>query len=141
MCCSIWSIWHCKNKRLHERKWFTSKETTLWVHQYLKEIRGEGLKKNTCVETSVSWVPPSSSDLKINFDASLDSHQGVSCSGVLVRNSHGKILVAQTTLHQGVGTPFTAKPLACRQAVRLGTQLDLAIIEEDARSVIKKMLI
>ncbi|KAK5770438.1 hypothetical protein PVK06_046588 [Gossypium arboreum] len=78
---------------------------------------------------------------KINFDAAFNRQRKESCSGLVVRNDKAEIICSKTTMHAHILYVFVAEAMVCLQAILLGLDLGLLVveIEGDARSVIQKL--
>ncbi|KAA3482988.1 reverse transcriptase [Gossypium australe] len=83
---------------------------------------------------------PPGQEIKINFDGAFDERSKSSASGVVVRNSSGRVLISRTTIHSGIMSAFAAEAVACRQATQITLDMNIEniIIEGDSLSVIKK---
>ncbi|MBA0648146.1 hypothetical protein Goklo_015920, partial [Gossypium klotzschianum] len=77
---------------------------------------------------------------KITFDAAFHKQSNRSCSGIVVRDSSGRVLNFTMRLNEHIPTDFETEAIACVQAAQL--RLDLGLgkveIEGNALSVIKK---
>lgn len=87
------------------------------------------------------WKPRQRNFLKINFDAGFNTRENKSCSGIVIRDGSGKVLCSQTKLHDKIPTLFAAEAMACFQAVKMGIQLGLSLVEIEGYSmaVIRKL--
>lgn len=80
------------------------------------EIEALVSKVSTCMGGRVVWSPAPDGRVKINFDAAFLQSQNKSCSGVVIRDTRGRILASKTVMHKEVGSPFAAEAFACLQA-------------------------
>ncbi|KAK5794953.1 hypothetical protein PVK06_036207 [Gossypium arboreum] len=89
------------------------------------------------------WRPPNPDFIEIKFDAAFKNHTKESCSDLVYRNSDGQVLGSRIILNRYIPSPFTAKALACLQAVQIGFNLGFrkVIIGGDAHSIIRKLQI
>ncbi|KAA3471387.1 reverse transcriptase [Gossypium australe] len=64
-----------------------------------------------------------------------DRHQ--SASGIVARNSEGKVLVSSTSFHEMVDSAFAAEAIACREAVQIeiNIQKEEIFVEGDSLSI------
>lgn len=60
--------------------------------------------------------------IKVNFDATFENHTKQSCSGLVVRNSNGRVIASKIIFNQHIPS-FATKDLACQQVVYLGNGL------------------
>lgn len=86
------------------------------------------------------WIPPPTTVVKANFDASFNQAESRSSTRVAFRDKKGEILVSAGFIHTQVRSVFEAKALACWDTVKLGVNLryQKLIVEGDYLSVIKK---
>ncbi|KAA3469656.1 reverse transcriptase [Gossypium australe] len=91
-------------------------------------------------DTENSWQRPPRQVVKINFDGAFDKDSHQSASGIVARNSEGKVIVSSTSLHEKVDSAFAAEAIACRDVVQLGInmQKEDIIVKGDLLTVIKK---
>ncbi|KAA3461736.1 reverse transcriptase [Gossypium australe] len=139
-CVALWAVWGDRNSRIHEKISKSGQQIARFILSYLKELNGvrEVTQKNAIIDTK--WRHPPAQTIKVNFDGAFDERSKVSASGVVVRNSSGRILISSTKVHRGILSGFAAEAVACRHAtqVALGINAEEIIIEGDALSVIKK---
>lgn len=84
------------------------------------------------------WRPPSTDMVKINADASFLKDKGLGCSGVIIRNYRGEVLLGLTrSFHSS--SSLQAEAVALRDAVNLVHNLDLGkvIFECDNLELVK----
>lgn len=64
----------------------------------------------------------------------------MSGSGLVVRDSVGRVLVSKSVLHDGVGSAFEAEALSCQEAIKLGLGMNRQriIFEGYSLTIIKK---
>ncbi|KAG8473015.1 hypothetical protein CXB51_034919 [Gossypium anomalum] len=138
-CCALWALWTDGNERLYEGKTQSAREISRFISSYLKEmddLEGSGLTRNVDITT---WVPPSGTTIKINFDRAFDKQRSQLASEVVARNGKGRLMIARLKLHENVGSTFAAEALACLCAIQTGIEMGLeTIIEGDALSIVKK---
>ncbi|MBA0879060.1 hypothetical protein Goshw_002251 [Gossypium schwendimanii] len=86
------------------------------------------------------WTHPQWESIKINFDGAYNQIQNRSTSGVVARDSGGKILLSCSEIHNGVLSAFAAEAIACRKAVQVGVDhgWQALIFEGDSLAIIKK---
>ncbi|MBA0729638.1 hypothetical protein Golax_023392, partial [Gossypium laxum] len=121
-------------------KKITTLETANFVRNYLIEL--DGLKILLPVKSRVEerWKPLESPFVKINFDDAFKKDEHRSCSGIVGRDSKGKVLGSRVVQNVWVSSVFAAEAIACAQGLQMW--LDLGVmaveVESDALSVIKK---
>ncbi|KAA3462679.1 reverse transcriptase [Gossypium australe] len=103
-----------------------------------KQIKRNRSTKVTKIEHR--WQSPPQQVVKINFDDAFDKDRHQSASGIVARNSEGKVLVSSTSFHKMVDSAFAAEAIACREAVQIGInmQKEEIFVEGDSLTVIKK---
>ncbi|MBA0585395.1 hypothetical protein Gorai_016175, partial [Gossypium raimondii] len=86
--------------------------------------------------SEVRWQPPVGPSVKVNFDASFQSHSRPSYSGIIVRMKWG----ASIQMHSNVPNAFVVEALAFVRVVCFKTDLGFmhVIIEGDSLAVVKK---
>ncbi|MBA0709339.1 hypothetical protein Golax_024377 [Gossypium laxum] len=65
-----------------------------------------------------------------------------SSSGLVCRNSEGKMIGSRTVMNKNIPNPFAAEALACLQAIEMGIDMNLrevVVVEGDALTIVKKM--
>ncbi|KAA3456600.1 reverse transcriptase [Gossypium australe] len=139
-CVALWAIWGDRNARIHEKRSRTGKEIADFVRNYVKEINGAKPKVVKSSKNVKRWQHPPYQTMKINFDGAFDTKEHLSTPGVVVRDNEGSVLASKSRLHEKVASAFAAEALACREAVRLGIDMqnEDVIIEGDSLTVIKK---
>ncbi|KAA3454812.1 reverse transcriptase [Gossypium australe] len=139
-CGTLWAIWGDRNARIHERTNRTGQEVVNFVLNYIHEIDGVKNRIPKVIKNEKRWRNPPQQVVKINFDGAFDKDGHQSASGVVARNSEGKVLVSGTSLHEMVDSAFAAEAIACREAVQMGInmQKEEIWVEGDSLTVIKK---
>lgn len=125
---------------VHEQKRRSGKMIADAITTYLKKLDEIRIRRLTIFRPKVGWKPPLGSTVKTNFDSSFDRYTFRSCSGVMVRDISGVVLVSRSIIHQNVASPFMAEAIACFWVIRTckeGNWSDVEI-EGDALSIIKK---
>ncbi|KAK5840670.1 hypothetical protein PVK06_009573 [Gossypium arboreum] len=90
--------------------------------------------------SEVRWQPPIGPFVKVNFDASFQSHSRQPCSGIIVRNEVGLVLEASIQMHSNVPNAFVVETFAFVRVVCFTTDLGFmhVTIEGDPLAVVKK---
>ncbi|PPD84526.1 hypothetical protein GOBAR_DD18535 [Gossypium barbadense] len=115
-CCALWAIWGDRNKRVHEGKVSTGKEVANFINSYMGEITSLERRDLNFTRGKIRWKRPQGGFIKINFDGAFNKSQNRSASGVVVRDSEGKILLSCTEIHENILSAFAAEAIACRKA-------------------------
>ncbi|MBA0822415.1 hypothetical protein Goarm_019219 [Gossypium armourianum] len=89
----------------------------------MDDLEGSRLTRNVDLTT---WVPPSGTTIKINYDGAFDKQRSQLASGVVARNGEGRVLIVRSKLHKNVGSAFAAAALACLCAIQTGTEMEIA---------------
>ncbi|MBA0742241.1 hypothetical protein Gogos_015318 [Gossypium gossypioides] len=78
--------------------------------------------------------------LKVIFDAAFSTNSMLSCTGIVIRDSLGRVLGSHLVLTAHVPMAFATEALACSHVVRLAVDLGLhkVTFEGDSLSVIRK---
>ncbi|MBA0870524.1 hypothetical protein Goshw_013680 [Gossypium schwendimanii] len=71
----------------------------------------------------------------------MQKHENRSCSGVVIRDSKGRVLGSMSVLNKNIPTAFVVEALACVQGLQLDLDLGLSVVEVegDALSIVKKL--
>ncbi|KAL4273917.1 hypothetical protein GQ457_13G010390 [Hibiscus cannabinus] len=87
------------------------------------------------------WSPPGHSVFKVNFDASFNSLQHSSVSGIIIRDENGMTMAASSYPHRFVADPESAEALSCLQALVFAQELGFRriVVEGDSFLVISKL--
>ncbi|KAK8669923.1 hypothetical protein V6N13_104690 [Hibiscus sabdariffa] len=141
---SIWAIWFHRNNKLHNNPQQRPIEIAQFVIQHLKEFQDSGalpVLQPSSSHIPRSWSPLPENYVKVNFDASFNSLNNCSGTGIIIRNSNCEIMAS--CAHPNPDTPNAtfAEALACKQAVLLSCDLGFqkVIVEGDALSIINKI--
>lgn len=118
----------------------SSTDIAIFIQQYLKEIDGCQSVKVTSSTNSDVWESARVAKVKANFNAAFNRAHFNSKSEIVARNSNGQIMASKAILHNNVGFLFSAEALACRENVRMCTDMGLrdVILEGDSLAIIKK---
>ncbi|KAH1032091.1 hypothetical protein J1N35_044265 [Gossypium stocksii] len=78
--------------------------------------------------------------VEVNFDAAYRKNEESSCSGILLRDSRGRVIASKITFHENIPSPFTAKAVTCAMALKMYLDLNIKSleVEGDSLTVIKK---
>ena len=90
-----------------------------------------------CSAGATRWLPPLTSQHKVNYDGTLFRESRLAGIGVVARDSDGRVVGA---LSDRVGLPGTVEEveaIACREAVKFALQLGLTevVFEGDSESI------
>lgn len=131
-------IWYECNKWVHEGNKRHGSKIAISVRLYLKEFEKSQNKfvpyygRHQCC-----WEPPPPSFIKINFDAAFSKEECKSCSGLVIKDYNGQVVVT----HKNIPSPFVAEAIAYVQSLKWGKELGFqkVIIEGDSLSTIRKI--
>ncbi|PPD69772.1 hypothetical protein GOBAR_DD33348 [Gossypium barbadense] len=139
-CCALWAIWGDRNKRVHEGKVSNGKEIANFINSYIIEITGFEKKDPRIIKENRRWTYPQWEFIKINFDGTYKESQNRSASGIVARDSEGKVLLSCSEIHNDVLSAFAAKVIACWKAIQVGIEKgwQSLIFEGDSLAIIKK---
>ncbi|GMJ07053.1 hypothetical protein HRI_004374500 [Hibiscus trionum] len=137
-----WAIWFHRNKIIHEGTLPSIPTVQGFVSSFFIEAReSTAHQQQVIAQRTVRWQPPTEGVAKFNFDASFNRLEGSSVSGVVGRNTDGKIMAACSIKHPSVADPFAAEAHACLVTIRFLKDLGFrrATVEGDSRTVIRKL--
>ncbi|MBA0877509.1 hypothetical protein Goshw_002231 [Gossypium schwendimanii] len=139
-CCTLWAIWGDRNKRIHEGKVRNGKEIANFINNYITEIIGFEKRDPRIIKENKRWKYPQWEFIKINFDSSYNESLNRSASGIVARDSEGKVLLSCLEIHNDIPSAFAAEAIACWKAVQVGVEKgwQSLIFEGDSLAIIKK---
>ncbi|OMP01909.1 reverse transcriptase [Corchorus capsularis] len=134
----LWSIWHNRNKSLHE---FVCKmpgsicaAARIRVAKVVKlQQQHDRIRQSECVQR---WSPPIVAQFKINTDASFDLSSGEAGLGAVVRDSQGSVLISATARINKVPDPLFAEVYAVRFGLIIARLLGLQSCELECDSML-----
>ncbi|KAL0461471.1 UNVERIFIED_CONTAM: hypothetical protein Slati_0034700 [Sesamum latifolium] len=137
-----WTIWWSRNLKLANKAFLLPLQVVDFARSYLAAFHSQGVgKSNLGIPLHVSWTPPPTECIKVNFDgAILDSGLALGI-GVVARNDAGRCLAwASLKLDRG-GVAEMAEAYAAREAVRLAIRHHWrwVIFEGDCESLLLKL--
>ncbi|KAK8691665.1 hypothetical protein V6N13_075165 [Hibiscus sabdariffa] len=111
--------WVASNKHLHENSTQSIQGLINSVRVYLHEIAGltSSVSAPLAEVRNDRWSPPGHNVFKVNFDASFNSLQHSSVSGIIIRDENGMTMAASSYPHCFVADPESAEALSCLQAL------------------------
>uniref|UniRef100_A0A803QMZ3 Reverse transcriptase domain-containing protein n=1 Tax=Cannabis sativa TaxID=3483 RepID=A0A803QMZ3_CANSA len=154
--CTMWAIWHERNKVIHGGVSKPSRDITVFANQHLDKFHRSSRKNqqqytvcNTSTSpvdvqatiqqhsTTVSWTPPTLSGLKLNVDAALNQEQKILGVGAIIRNENGNVIAALSKPVQGCFRSDELEAKALFHSLNWARQLQLRIthVETDALRV------
>ncbi|GMI75531.1 hypothetical protein like AT3G09510 [Hibiscus trionum] len=139
----LWSIWHARNKQVHDHTQQSYQQICVFISSYCKELENllPKLQGNVSNMKQQFWQGPSPNLVKANFDASFSAIEKSTWSGVVIRDFAGEVLGACRRFTPHVSSAFLAEAFAALHAIELLLDLgfDSAIVEGDSLTVIKKL--
>ncbi|KAH1097645.1 hypothetical protein J1N35_014566, partial [Gossypium stocksii] len=100
--------------------------------------------KKTLDRLTQNWYKPKPSDIgviKLNFDAAFQNDSKIATTAVLVRDSEGEIVGAETYLFKDVVDAFVAEARACKTVLLFAIKMGFRrlLVEGDSLPVIKSI--
>ncbi|RLN24050.1 hypothetical protein C2845_PM07G13240 [Panicum miliaceum] len=132
--CGVWSLWSGRNARKHGKESWNPRAVVRHVSTMLEDLVCSTATQEVRLPTSRSrWRRPPDDWLKINTDAAYSAATSSRASGVVIRNSHGEILVAAACAYSNILDVTMAEALAARDGMRLAIEQGAArvILEVD----------
>uniref|UniRef100_A0A803Q8E0 Reverse transcriptase domain-containing protein n=1 Tax=Cannabis sativa TaxID=3483 RepID=A0A803Q8E0_CANSA len=161
--CTMWAIWHERNKVIHGGVSKSSQDiasfASTYLHQYYRARAKNQQQFNNCnVHTSSnasaavnnsattplqrpnsdsSWSPPDITGLKINVDAAVNKERKILGVGAIIRGHHGSVVAALSKPVQGCFRSDEMEAKALFHCLNWAMQLQLHItnVETDALRV------
>lgn len=137
---SLWSLWHRRNKVVHEGVNFSKQETLGFIRGYVRELSVHTANISLFIGPAVIefWRPPNDGTIKVNFDASFSQVTGIATTTALARNHKGEVIGGETYLVNNAVDSFVAEVRACERGLIFAHKDGVpAGGEGDALSVIK----
>ncbi|XP_050290257.1 uncharacterized protein LOC126728490 [Quercus robur] len=146
MAAIMWTIWSRRNQiRVQQRDYPISQvvpnaRQALSVFQ--RENRAQQFPATMVSSTNqVTWMPPPTNSLKINFDGALFRDINKAGLGVVIRNENGQVLAS---LLEQIQLPFSSdlvEAIAAARAIMFAQELSLSeyILEGDSNVVINAL--
>ncbi|GMI76104.1 hypothetical protein like AT4G29090 [Hibiscus trionum] len=140
---TIWSLWHARNKWIHDKIWQRIEELITFVRGYDYEFRSlEVMLSHPNTSGSVIWSRPPLDWVKVNTDASFPQNPTSSFTGMVVRNDTGAVQGATYRVVTSSPSPFFTEALAVLHGLLFAQDLGFRkiILESDSKTVISKVL-
>ncbi|KQJ93913.2 hypothetical protein BRADI_3g07435v3, partial [Brachypodium distachyon] len=128
---TLWAIWYARRKVLHEDRYQSPLSTHAFIDSFLHDLkistpsreitRGAGAPAPT-----KRWLPPPVDHAKINVDAAVAKQVCAGAITAVCRDMDGRFLGASAQVIAGINDPGTLETLACREALSLAEDLQLA---------------
>ncbi|KAG8503078.1 hypothetical protein CXB51_000915 [Gossypium anomalum] len=129
-----WITWVFRMKNRNRGELF------LKVRNCIAELEGLRMKGCTLKPSSSHRHQEEGTRVTIQFDATFDSRNFKSTSGLVVWDGGGRLMTTKMVLHRNVQSPFAAETLAGLQAVKLGSEMEFpsVTVMGDSLTIIKK---
>lgn len=117
--CALQAIWTNRTKWVHEKSSQDGLSIVRIIMNYIKQLDDLGIilpLGNRIVER---WKISKVSCIKANFDVAYRKHEGVSYSGILLRDLRGEVITSKITLHERILSLFTTEAVACTMALKI----------------------
>ncbi|KAA3468576.1 reverse transcriptase [Gossypium australe] len=121
---TLWAIWGDRNSCVHEKMSKTGQQIASFILRYLKKLDGVRKETQKTANTKIEWSHSPGQEIKINFNGAFDKRSNFSASGVVVRDSKGRVLISSATIHKGVASAFAAEVVACHQATQIALEMN-----------------
>jgi hypothetical protein len=131
MALTLWAIWYARRKIIFDGKFQSPLSTHAFVESYLRDIslsstrlvrqKGVGVRP-----TNPRWIPPGHGFAKINVDDVVSKTEKREALGVVCRSDDGTFIEASAMAVNGISDPVTLEAMACREALALAADLQLA---------------
>ncbi|KAG8499204.1 hypothetical protein CXB51_005655 [Gossypium anomalum] len=140
---SIWSLWFRRNKLVHEGVKPSLLELLGFMQGYGRDLSLNQEISNPSLRSMARevWKPPDAGVYKLNFDAGFQHNLQITVTAVIVRDSEGEIVGAETYLFSNVSDACLAEARACERALLFAVEKGFRrlIIEGDSLTVIKSI--
>ncbi|KAK8662930.1 hypothetical protein V6N13_024816 [Hibiscus sabdariffa] len=103
---------------MQETSLFSVHKSIAFIQSHYAELEALNNLPNThLVVHHGEWSPPAANIIKLNFDAHFNYALHRSISGVIARNSLGRIMVVCAYPHISVADPFITEAKACETTI------------------------
>ncbi|KAK8999746.1 hypothetical protein V6N11_065243 [Hibiscus sabdariffa] len=118
---------------MQETSLFSVHKSIAFIQSHYAELEALNNLPNThLVVHHGEWSPPAANIIKLNFDAHFNYALHRSISGVIARNSLGRIMVVCAYPHISVADPFITEAKACETTVSFAIDLGFRQIQVEA---------
>lgn len=103
---TCWAIWTDRNKTIHNESIPPIQVRSKWIKDYLEEfwranssnprLNAEDLRETSFLDRYNGWIPPPDGFWKLHTDAACSSSKPETSLGILIRDNHGKMVVASS---------------------------------------------
>ncbi|XP_030945809.1 uncharacterized protein LOC115970295 [Quercus lobata] len=145
MVATMWTIWSRRNQiRVQQHDYPISQVVPNARQALFVSHRANRAQQSPATVSStnrVTWIPPPTNSLKINFDGALFKDINKAGLGVVIRNENGQVL---TSLSEQIQLPFSSnlvEAIAVARAITFAHGLSLSnyILEGDSDVVINAL--
>ena len=128
-----------RNTRRHGEKGRSIEASVRWSVDTACDLSAQVKDTQTREKPKQQWSPPQENIIKVNVDAGFDITSRSGTSGVILRNSSGELIRAQTLWYEHAADAWTMELLALRDGLRLASDLGFIqiVAESDALEVVK----
>ena len=145
MVVTIWTIWSCRNHIRVQHNDYPITQVVPNARQALSVFHPANRAQQSPATVSstnrVTWIPPPTNSLNINFDGALFKDINKAGLGVVIRNDHGQVLASLSEQIQLPFSPDLVEAIAAARAISLTHELSLSnyILEGDSDVVINAL--
>ncbi|KAG4138004.1 hypothetical protein ERO13_D07G107400v2 [Gossypium hirsutum] len=115
--CTLWLIWHVRNRQVRENTIVQIQEIIYRVWSYLLEFNAVHAKLLRRLIGPKRWRPPEGSCLKVNFDAAFHAPMLMTCVGIVIKDNLGSVVGYTSIVTTQIPSAFAAEALACYHAI------------------------
>ncbi|TYG61101.1 hypothetical protein ES288_D07G120800v1 [Gossypium darwinii] len=115
--CTLWLIWHVRNRQVRENTIVQIQEIIYRVWSYLLEFNAVHAKLLRRLIGPKRWRPSEGSCLKVNFDAAFHAPMLITCVGIVIKDNLGSVVGYTSIVTTQIPSAFAAEALACYHAI------------------------
>ncbi|KAL5736641.1 hypothetical protein ACOSQ2_031429 [Xanthoceras sorbifolium] len=145
-CMILWGVWSERNAVCHSKSPRVSADLVSWSLSLLREFQGTQKVFGSPLQPprqpcSSPWSPPPAGSLKLNSDAAVKPGCSMMGSGVVVRDSQGKVVAASAKPLLGFFPAELGELLALREGLLLAKEFNVIVewVELDAVNVVARV--
>lgn len=127
---TLWAIWHCSLKAIHEQEFYTSGSMHAFVQHYLgdlpvcKPATTARQQHSSTSDNAARWIPAPLADyVKIKVDDGVSRSSNVGSVSAVCRDFKGNYHDASAMSFIGILDPTSLEAMACWEALTFATDL------------------
>lgn len=137
--CGMWSLWSSQNDRKHGKTPIDPGAAINWALEVCCHLISACPSVTEAgTDQLLKWMKPAEGTLKLNTDGAFLHNEGIGATGVVVRDSDGRLRAATAWWHGLMGSALQAEAEAIRDGVSLipTESMEHIIAETDSQELV-----